>query len=92
MPGPRTTLLIEGPFKELVEELADFIDNLKKSQGDTAKSTRAELAPLLEKYTEAEASGDEEKLEDARDDVLKAVVTSSAVLNASTDKGTIYLH
>lgn len=87
MPGPRTTLLIEGSFRELVEELADYVDNIKKTQTDSAGSLRSEVAPLLDRYTQAETSQDEDQLENARDDVLKVVVPQSTVLNSTSDKG-----
>jgi translation initiation factor 3 subunit M len=45
MAGPVNTLLIDGSFEELVNELATYIDNLKNA-GDTTLAT--EIAPLLE--------------------------------------------
>jgi len=87
MPGPRSTLQVEGTFRELVEELADYLDNLKKSQTDSAGSSRSELTPLLEKYAEAENAEDEDALENTRDEVLKVLVPASSILNNAPDKG-----
>jgi translation initiation factor 3 subunit M len=43
MPGPTTTMLIEGTFEELAEELAQYIDNLKND----GTSIQTECAALL---------------------------------------------
>ena len=92
MPGPQNTLLVEGTFKELAEELADYIDNLRKSlsQADAA-SLRNEINPLLEAYEALEKDGDNDPesddLEDKRDAVLKPIVSSSGTLNFAPDKG-----
>lgn len=43
MPGPINTLLIEGGLEELVDELAHYIDNLRK---DSAPS-QPEISGLL---------------------------------------------
>ena len=75
MPGPTNTLLIEGTFEELVEELAQYIDGVKKTQGEDGSSLQGEIAPLLE--------------QGQKDEVLKKVVTASTVLNAAPEKGTI---
>jgi translation initiation factor 3 subunit M len=34
MPAPTNTLLIEGTFEELAQELAQYIDNLSKNEGE----------------------------------------------------------
>ena len=47
MPGAKTTLLIEGTFEELTDEFAQYIDSLKKSQGDESANLQAESAELL---------------------------------------------
>ncbi|MCJ1366638.1 hypothetical protein MMC16_005768 [Acarospora aff. strigata] len=72
MPGPTNTLLIEGTFEELVEELAQYIDGVKKTQGEDGSSLQGEIAPLLE--------------QGQKDEVLKKVVTASTVLNAAPEK------
>jgi translation initiation factor 3 subunit M len=74
MPGPTTTLLIEGSFEELVEELTQYVDNLKKQQGDESSSLQPECAALLQ--------------DNKKEEVLKKLVTASAVLNSAPEKGT----
>jgi translation initiation factor 3 subunit M len=44
MPGPNTTMLIEGSFEELADELAQYIDNLKNDDS----SIQSECAALLQ--------------------------------------------
>lgn len=73
MPGPTTTLLIEGTFDELADELAQYLDNLKKSQGDEGSNVQAEVAQLLQ--------------EGKKDDVLKKLVMGSQALNQAPEKG-----
>ncbi|KAF2142189.1 uncharacterized protein K452DRAFT_358627 [Aplosporella prunicola CBS 121167] len=72
MPAPTNTLLIEGTFEELVDELAQYIDALKKSQGDEAAALQSECAQLLE--------------ENHKDEVLKKLVSGSAALNSAPEK------
>ncbi|KAF2084158.1 eukaryotic translation initiation factor 3 subunit M [Saccharata proteae CBS 121410] len=72
MPAPTNTLLIEGSFEELVEEFAQYIDALKKTQGDESSNLQAECAALLE--------------ENKKDDVLKKLVTGSVALNSAPEK------
>lgn len=73
MPGPTNTLLIEGSFEELADELAQYIDGVKKSQGDESSNLQAEIAPLSEQRQ--------------KDEVLKKIVTAGAILNAAPEKG-----
>ena len=73
MPGPSNTLLIEGPFEELAEELAQYIDNVKSGKGEDGDSLRTEVVQLLE--------------QNQKDEVLKRLVTASAVLNSAPEKG-----
>ena len=73
MPGPLNTLLIEGSFAELSEELAHYLDEILKKQPDRAAHTWAEVEPLLQEGSE--------------DDVLKKLVTASAALNAAPERG-----
>ena len=73
MPAPLNTLLIDGSFEELSEELAQYIDDIRKRQGEDNSNLRGEIAPLLEK--------------EQQDDVLKKLVSSSAALNAAPEKG-----
>lgn len=73
MPAPTNTLLIEGSFEELADELANYIDEQQKKQNPEAASTQAEIAPLLEKSQ--------------KDEVLKKLVTNSSMLNIAPEKG-----
>ncbi|KAL2046104.1 hypothetical protein N7G274_001551 [Stereocaulon virgatum] len=72
MPGPTNTLLIEGSFEELADELAHYIDEIQKKQNPDSANTQAEIAPLLEK--------------EQRDEALKKLVTTSEVLNTAPEK------
>lgn len=87
MSGPQTTLLIEGSFRELVEELTEYIDNVKKNQGDSSASLHSDVATALDKYTAAEESQNNEEAEAAKEEVLKVVVPGSEVLNAVPERG-----
>jgi translation initiation factor 3 subunit M len=73
MPGPATTLLIEGTFEELAEEFAQYLDNLKNSQGDANSSVQSEVAQQLQ--------------EGKKDEALKKLVSGSTVLNQAPEKG-----
>lgn len=73
MPGAKTTLLIEGTFEELTDEFAQYIDSLKKSQGDESSSIQQEAADLLK--------------ENKKDDVLKKLVVGAQALNQAPEKG-----
>lgn len=73
MPGPTNTLLIEGSFEELADELAHYIYEVQKKQTPDAANTQAEIAPLIEKGQ--------------KDEVLKKLVRSSEVLNSAPEKG-----
>lgn len=89
MPGLQNTMLIEGTFRELVEELADYIDQVKKSQ-DNAASLRSRINPLLEEVTKAEQQGaeaEENAVDEAKDEVLDALVEASSSLNQAPEKG-----
>ncbi|MCJ1339976.1 hypothetical protein MMC09_005269 [Bachmanniomyces sp. S44760] len=72
MPGPSNTLLIEGSFEELTDELAHYIDEIKKKQGEENTSVQAEITPLLE--------------QGQKDDALKKLVNGSTILNAAPEK------
>jgi translation initiation factor 3 subunit M len=73
MPGPKNTILIEGSFEELTDEFAQYIDSLKKSQGDEASNLQGETADLLK--------------ENKKDDVLKKLVVGAQALNQAPEKG-----
>lgn len=73
MPGPTNTLLIEGSFEELADELAHYIDEVQKRQTPDNANIQAEITPLLEKGQ--------------KDETLKKLVTASDVLNTAPEKG-----
>ena len=73
MPGPSNTLLIEGSFEELADELAHYIGEVQKKQNHDAANLQEEVTPLLE--------------QGKRDEVLKKLVTASSVLNTAPEKG-----
>ena len=74
MSGPSNTLLIEGSFEELADELAHYLDEVQKKQTpDNNANVQSEITPLLEKGQ--------------KDDVLKKLVTASDVLNSAPEKG-----
>lgn len=83
MPAPINTLLIEGTFTELCEELAQYLDVLRKDEGSNLS---ADIAPLLDPLRQREQNGEEPDLKQ-RDEVLKKIVTAAAVLNAAPEKG-----
>ena len=73
MPAPTNTLLIEGSLEELSDELATYIDNLRKSQNVEGAPIQPEVASLLQ----------EKKNEDA----MKKLVGAAAILNSAPEKG-----
>jgi translation initiation factor 3 subunit M len=73
MAGPKNTLLIEGTFEELTDEFAQYIDSLKKSQGDESSNLQGETADLLK--------------ENKKDEVLKKLVVGGQALNQAPEKG-----
>lgn len=73
MPGPTNTLLIEGSFEELADELAQYIDNLKKSQGEESSNIQAECDAHLK--------------ENQKDEALKKLIVGSQALNQAPEKG-----
>jgi len=79
-------MLIEGGFRELVEEFSDYIDNIKASQ-EASSSIRADITPSLEALTKAEEANDVDAAEKARDEVLKVLVPKTDALNSAPEKG-----
>ena len=73
MPGPTNTLLIEGSFEELADELAHYIDDVQRKQNPENANTQSDITPLLEKGQ--------------KDEVLKKLVVSSEALNNAPEKG-----
>ena len=68
------TLLIEGSFEELCDELAVFLDGLSSAQGQQS-TVQADVQPLLQ--------------QDKKDDALKRIVTASPALNSAPERGTV---
>ena len=66
-------MLIEGSFEELAEELAQYVDTLKRAGGDESSSIQSECAALLR--------------ENKKDEVLKKLVMGSQTLNQAPEKG-----
>ena len=52
MPGPKNTVLIEGSFEELTDEFAQYIDGLKKSQGDEGSKSAKRMRRSTEREQE----------------------------------------
>jgi translation initiation factor 3 subunit M len=85
MPEPANTLLIEGTFEELAEELAQYLDHLRKpppnedgsAGGAGTMTVRGEVMRLLG--------------ENQKDEVLKRLVTASAALNGAPERGMTFL-
>jgi translation initiation factor 3 subunit M len=88
MPGPANTLLIEGSFSELAEELAQYLDQLNKAEAGAG--LEADIKPTLKEIREkeeAEESSDPDALQKQKDEVLKKLVGKAGVLNAAPEKG-----
>ena len=81
-------MLIEGSFRELVEEFSEYIVNIKASQ-ETSSSLRADITPSLEALTKAEEANDVDAAEKARDEVLKVLVPKTDALNSAPEKGSL---
>lgn len=73
MPEPANTLLIEGSFEELAEELAQYLAQLKKPAAEDGSSVHADVVRLLE--------------QNQKDEVLKKLVTASVLLTAAPERG-----
>ena len=79
-----STLLIEGSFPELAEELAQYLDGLDESAG-IAKGIESDLGQLRE--GETQETPDNAALQKSRDNVLKKIITKATVLNAAPERG-----
>jgi len=89
MPGPSNTLMIEGSFTELSEELAQYLDSISKTDVDAG--IQAEITPLLDTIREDEQSEEPSNpasLQKQKDDVLKKIVSKASILNGAPEKGT----
>lgn len=88
MPGPSNTLLIEGNFSELAEELAQYIDTLNKT--DESSGIAAEINPGLAEIRQAESGEsppDDAQTSKQKENVLKVLVGNGAVLSSAPEKG-----
>ena len=87
MPGPSNTLLIEGSFAELSEELAQYLDTVSKTE--SGAGLYAEIEPTLAQIREKESeeSPDQGALQQQKDEVLKKLVGKASVLNSAPEKG-----
>jgi translation initiation factor 3 subunit M len=88
MPGPSNTLLIEGSFSELADELAQYVDTVSKSEADTG--IQNDIARSLGEIREKEQSEepvDAASIQKQKDEVLKKIVGNAGVLNSAPEKG-----
>ncbi|PNS17862.1 hypothetical protein CAC42_37 [Sphaceloma murrayae] len=72
MPAPANTLIVEGSFEELADELATYLDSLSSAQ-EQSTSVQSEIQPLLQ---------DESK----KEDVLKKLVVASSALSSAPER------
>ncbi|KAK2810346.1 hypothetical protein FQN50_003077 [Emmonsiellopsis sp. PD_5] len=83
------TLLIEGSFAELADELAQYIDTLRNTQ---EKGLHAEVSPALdglrakEQLDHEPTPAQQKEILSQRDEVLKKIVVAAAALNAAPEK------
>ena len=87
MPAPINTLLIDGPFSELAEELSQYIDGVAKAEDGSG--LQAEVESTLQSIREEEQSEspDSTKIQQLKDDALKKIITKAPALNAAPEKG-----
>lgn len=88
MPGPSNTLLIEGSFAELADELAQYLDTVSKSEADSG--VQSEIATTLSEIREneqAEEPADAAVMQKQKDEVLKKIVGKAVVLSTAPEKG-----
>lgn len=81
------TLLVEGSFSELADELAQYLDTISKVESDSGIA--ADIEPLLNQIREVEAeeTADLASVQKQKDDVLKKIVTKATILNNAPDRG-----
>lgn len=79
-----STLLIEGSFPELAEELAQYLDGLSEGAG-VVNSIESELNQIRE--IESQETPDTSSIPKLRDDVLKKIITKATILNAAPERG-----
>lgn len=88
MAATPNTLLIEGTFAELADELAQYIDAIRKVE----KGVYAEITPALEALRgidqiEEPSAAQRQQILSKRDEVLKKIVVAAQALNAAPEKG-----
>lgn len=92
MPAPSNTLLIEGSFAELADELAQYIDTVCKSEaGSGVQSQIATTLGEIREKEQAEEPADPASIQTQKDEVLKKVVGKAAALNSAPEKGEMAL-
>ncbi|KAG5301236.1 PCI domain-containing protein [Histoplasma ohiense] len=87
MAAAPNTLLIEGTFAELADELAQYIDAIRKVE----KGVYAEITPALEALRgmdqiEEPSAAQRQQILSKRDEVLKKIVVAAQALNAAPEK------
>jgi translation initiation factor 3 subunit M len=88
MPGPSNTLLIEGSFSELADELAQYVDTVNKSDADAGiQSDIAQLLVEIRENEQSEEPVDAASIQKQKDEVLKKIVGNAAALNSAPEKG-----
>lgn len=88
MPGPSNTLLIEGSFSELADELAQYLDTIHKSEADSGiQSEIAVTLGTIREKEQGEEPVDPTSIQKQKDEVLKKIVGKAAVLNTAPEKG-----
>ncbi|KAJ9606138.1 hypothetical protein H2200_009099 [Cladophialophora chaetospira] len=86
MPAPTNTLLIEGTFTELAEELAQYVDNLSKAEGGGVQADIQQLLAGLRESEQSPESADEATVQNQKNEVLKKIVTKAQVLNGAPER------
>jgi translation initiation factor 3 subunit M len=92
MPGPSNTLLIEGSFSELADELAQYLDTVSKSEaGSGVQSEISSTLGEIREKEQAEEPVDPASIQKQKDEVLKKIVGKAVVLNSAPEKGQLAL-
>ncbi|KIV77532.1 hypothetical protein PV11_09322 [Exophiala sideris] len=87
MPGPSNTLLIEGSFSELAEELAQYIDALAKTEeGSGVQQEIGQFLPDIRESEQSQEPVDESAVQKQKDEVLKKIVTKAPYLNSAPER------
>ena len=87
MPAPTNTLLIEGSFTELAEELAQYIDTQAKADGNGVQADIQQLLASIRESEQSQESADEATVQNQKNEVLKKIVTKAQVLNGAPERG-----